>query len=240
MCLKGRCVASDQPMSYWPFRDVLKTYFGIVDGDKNEDIWRKFDNGIKILNIPAELGMRAYICDVLSVAMDAECAAELEHKSPEQVRQQAILCLRSLFEHIGRRTRLLLVLEDLHWADDLSFDLLTMLLASLASSTLFILCLFRLETGQRTSQLGIIAQNKCVGRFSEVTLHRLDDQDCRRMVEHLLGSEQLPDEAVELIVRKSEGIPFFVEEVIRSLLDRSALRRVGCRPHFQSPSAFPL
>ena len=226
--LVGRCVSSDHPISYWPFLDMIRSYFGLRDGDRSEEMQRKISAGIRLLNVPSEAAMNAYIANVLSVPLSPSAAKELEHKSPDQMRLGTLESLRNLFEHIGRRAKLLLVLEDLHWADDLTFDLLTLLLDSLPSSAVFIVCLFRPEAASRTAQLSLIARRKCFDRCTELQLNRLHDEDALRLIENLLDGARPSDAAVELILSKSEGVPFFVEEIVRSFIEKSVLsKRAG-------------
>ena len=63
--------------------------------------------------------------------------------------------------------------------------------------------------------------------ITEISLKALSEIDSRQMVENLLEVEALPEETRDLILEKSEGNPFFVEEVIRMLIDRGAIRRVN-------------
>jgi DNA-binding SARP family transcriptional activator len=223
LCLEGRCVSSDHPITYWPFLDILRSYFGLRDTDSNVEVLRKISTGVRLLNVPSESATTAYLCNLLSVRLSASSAKELEQKSPDQIREGTLENLLNLIEHIGRRTKLLLVLEDLHWADDLSFELLALLLDSLPSSAVFIVCLFRPESGHRTAQLSMIARRKCFDRCTEIQLHRLSTDETQRLVEHQLGGAQPSRRAAEYIVEKSEGVPFFVEEIIRSLIEESIL-----------------
>ena len=187
------------------------------------EVLRKISAGVRLLNVPSESATTAYLCNLLSVRLSASSAEELEQKSPDQIREGTLENLLNLIEHIGRRTKLLLVLEDLHWADDLSFELLALLLDSLPSSAVFIVCLFRPESGHRTAQLSMIARRKGFDRCTEIQLHRLGSEETQRLVEHLLGGAQPSKRAVEHIVAKSEGVPFFAEEIIRSLIEESAI-----------------
>ena len=71
------------------------------------------------------------------------------------------MCLRDLLIALARQERLLLVLEDLHWADDLSLDLLSLLMDELMAHPLMLVCVYRPEQGHRVWRLGSMPQRKC-------------------------------------------------------------------------------
>ena len=123
----------------------------------------------------------------------------------------------------------MLILEDLHWADDLSLDLISLLMDSLPTTPLMLLCVYRPEQEHRVWQLSSVAGRKCLDRFTELTLRQLSSHESRRLVEALLTIDDLPDSVKETILRKSEGNPFFIEEVIRSLIDQDLVYREANR-----------
>ena len=110
-------------------------------------------------------------------------------------------------------------LEDLHWADSLSLDLISLLMEALTLAPLLLLCVYRPEREHRCWHLGTIAARKCAGALHGDPPARADAAQSRRLVESLLTIENLPAAVKELILEKSRGNPFFVEEVVRSLID---------------------
>jgi hypothetical protein len=77
--------------------------------------------------------------------------------------------------------------------------------------------------------LGSTASGKCLDRYTEITLRPLRPQESRRLVESLLSIENLPEAVKDTILKKAEGNPFFVEEVIRSLIDSGVVYHDGER-----------
>jgi class 3 adenylate cyclase/predicted ATPase len=225
--LEGRCLSIGQPISYRPFLDILRSYFCIGDADSPAESARKVTEGVTAL-FPHNAGeILPFLGQLLSLRLGDELDGRLQYLTPEQIRQQTLIWLRSFFATLARRQPLLLLLEDLHWADDLSLDLVTLLLESLATAPLMLLCVYRPEREQRAWQLGALAQTKCSGRHTEIVLGNLSGRESRRLVEELLRIEALPESVKELILRKSEGNPFFIEEVLRSLIDRELVSREG-------------
>jgi predicted ATPase len=156
----------------------------------------------------------------MNLQFGGEIDTRLKHYSAEQVSHGTMMRLRELLVAMGEQQPLLLILEDLHWSDDLSLDLVSLLMDELMEHPLMLVCVHRPERKHRVWQLSNQAQRKCLERYTEVPLQKLRDAESRRLVQELLAIEDLPDSVRDMILRKSEGNPFFIEEVIRSLIER--------------------
>src|SRR5947209_9971245 len=128
---------------------------------------------------------------------------------------------------MASRRPLVLVMDDLHWADGLSLDLFSLLLEALPLAPLLLLCVYRPEREHKCWHLATIASRKCPDRFTELQLRELTPQQSRRLIESLLTIENLPAAVKELILEKSRGNPFFVEEAVRSLIDGGMVYQDG-------------
>ncbi|MBI1928437.1 AAA family ATPase, partial [Candidatus Poribacteria bacterium] len=251
--LEGRCVSIGQPISYWPFLDILRTYFGLREADTEAEIARKVTDGVRGLFQTSEVSKTSevyaeeflpFIGRLMSIRFGNELDKRLDFATPDQIKHQTIMRLKDLFETLASRGRgipssiesrgkdsapTMLILEDLHWADDLSLDLISLLMDSLATTPLMLLCVYRPEQEHRVWQLSSLAGRKCLDRYTEITLKQLSSHESRRLVEELLTIDNLPESVKGMILRKSEGNPFFIEEVIRSLIDRDLVYREGDR-----------
>jgi predicted ATPase len=118
---------------------------------------------------------------------------------------------------------MIIILEDLHWADPSSIDLLIKNLPSVSSEPLLFCMVTRVEHDTPGWKLVSAAREILGGSITEISLDALSVTESRQMVANLLEVEALPEKTRNLILRKSEGNPFFVEEVIRMLIDRGAI-----------------
>ena len=218
--LEGRCISIGQPISYWPFLDILRSWLDLKREESEVEIAAKLVERLDEL-----FGERAeeylpYFGHLLSVKFGNEWDTWLGRLQPEQLRHLMMMRLRDTFVAIAQKQPLLLILEDLHWADDLSLDLLTSLMDSLSSVSLMLLCVYRPEQEHRCWQLANVATRRCPDQYREITLKPLSSRESRQLVENLLSIDNLPDQVKTMILRRTEGNPFFIEEVIRSLIDR--------------------
>jgi class 3 adenylate cyclase/predicted ATPase len=225
--LEGRCVSIGQPTSYWPFLDILRAYFDLSEEDDISTRARKVTESVTHLFPQTAEEMLPFLGYLLSIQFGNELDEKPRYFTPEQIRHQTLMRLRDLFETLAEKQPLLLILEDLHWADDLSLDLISLLMDELANWPLMLLCVYRPEREHRVWQLSNLAQRKCLDRYTEITLKQLSSRESRELVETLLKIENLPESIKEMILRRSEGNPFFIEEVIRSLIDRDMVYRDG-------------
>jgi class 3 adenylate cyclase/tetratricopeptide (TPR) repeat protein len=229
LILEGRCVSIGQPISYWPFIDILRTYFNLKEDDDPSTIAKKVTDGTKHIFPNTSDETLPFIGRLLSVRFGNELDDRLKFATPEQIRHQTLMQLRDFFRELAKKQPLLLILEDLHWSDELSLDLITYLLDELSHAPLMLLCVYRPEKEQKVWKLGEQAQRKCLDRYTEINLKRLSSLEGRLLVEELLTIDDLPDSVKNIILEKSEGNPFFIEEVIRSLIEQDMVYRENDR-----------
>jgi ABC-type oligopeptide transport system substrate-binding subunit len=118
---------------------------------------------------------------------------------------------------------LVLVCEDLHWADPTSIELLQQLLALTERVPLLLLCVFRPLKEHGCWRFRELTAQTYAHRHTDIVLDPLSPAQSEALVANLLRIEELPDVLRERILSRAEGNPFYVEEVIRSLIDRSAI-----------------
>jgi predicted ATPase len=120
---------------------------------------------------------------------------------------------------------MVLVCEDLHWADPASVDTLLALAPLMADLPVVCIATSRVERSAEGWRLITGARDLFGDALAEIRLDPLSGEDSRTLVANLLQIESLPLATRELILTKAEGNPFFVEEVIRMLVDRGLIER---------------
>lgn len=164
--------------------------------------------------------------NLLSLRFGNEWDEHLRHTSPEQIRYRSFVALSDFFTALARRQPLWLVLEDLHWADDLSLDLISHLMEQLQAVPLLLLCVYRHEQDHRCWRLATVARRKCPARFTELHLRELTLQQSEQMIASLLAVADLPQSVRVRIGERAQGNPFFMEEVVRSLIDAGMIEQI--------------
>src|SRR5215510_11671640 len=143
------------------------------------------------------------------------------------MREAVFTAVITMIEKLASQGPLALVFEDLHWVDPTSLDLLDRLMPIVDRTRLAIIAVFRPHREEPTWHFHEIAARDYAHRFTPVALEPLDVSQSRTLVGNLLQIEDLPEKVRHLILKEDEGNPFFVEEVIRSLLDSKLVVRDG-------------
>jgi class 3 adenylate cyclase/tetratricopeptide (TPR) repeat protein len=214
--LEGRALSYEQAVTYFPWRQVIRQAIGAKEGEAPEVVREKLHRDPACGAMPEDDSQ--YLEVILSVESDAtlEAVAALEGDA--------------LVEHIAAATRsylraradlmpTVIVLDDLHWADTASLDLLLSVAALVEDLPLLIVCLLRPDKGAPSWSAIERARERLGARYTEILLEPLDAADSKELLGNLLYIEDLPESVRKLILNKAEGNPFFVEEVIRTLID---------------------
>ncbi len=134
--------------------------------------------------------------------------------APEQLRRQTLAALISQFESLARREPLLLLLEDAQWADATSLELLDLTIGLVPSLPALVIVTFRSEFVPTWAGLSNV---------SALALSRLEPRHVQMMIAGIPGGQELPRDAVEEIVARTDGIPLFVEELTKSIVESRRL-----------------
>src|SRR5512139_96923 len=114
----------------------------------------------------------------------------------------------------------ILAYEDLHWIDKSSEDQMKHLLESIPGARVLIIFTYRPEFVHTWGGKSF---------HTQITLNRLSNREGLMMISHLLGRDQIDSRLEELILEKTEGVPFFIEEFVRSLRDLKIIERKGTK-----------
>ena len=210
--LEGRCLSYSTNIAYHPIVDILRATFDIQDTDTDEKIRQKVTQFLKVLQIDAAIHM-PYLLELLAVK---ESGIEKIPMSPEARKDRTLEALKQITIKGSELRPLIMAIEDLHWMDRSSEDALKSLLESIAGSRVFLIFTYRPEFvhtwGSRSYH-------------SQITLNRLSNRESLLMVEHLLDTKDLDKDIAELTLSKTEGIPFFIEEFIKSLKELKIIEK---------------
>jgi class 3 adenylate cyclase/tetratricopeptide (TPR) repeat protein len=221
--LEGRSYAGASAVPYGPFADLSRRYAGITDEDSELRARSRLREALKRV-LPADLEANAIVAGMLGMRPESGEADYLATLSSQTLKQRLFALIEGLFTRLAQERPTILVLEDLHWADGSSLELTQHLLPLVRRLPLAIVGVFR--RGQDEVPLWPLVSAEYGDRLTRLELAPLPDTSTVTLVEKLLStSELLPPAAQDLIIGKAEGNPFFVEEVIRSLIERGALVR---------------
>ena len=210
--LEGKCLSYSRAMVYHPIIDILKANFDIRENDKDLQIKEKIKSGLEILRADQALAL-PYLLDLLSVKDNGIDKIPL---SPEARKNRIFEALRQIVLKGSELRPLIMAFENLHWIDKSSEESLKKLLDSISGARVFLIFTYRPEFVHTWG-----------GRsyHSQVNLNRLSNRETLTMVSHLLGTDEFDKEIEHLVLEKTEGVPFFIEELINSLRDQKIIKK---------------
>jgi len=221
----GNCLSYGRGLAYHLLLDLLHSFLGAPpDGDEAETRKRLRATVQDLLGDQAD-EVYAALAHLLSLHLEPVVREQIEHLDAHARQSRYLTALRHLLLAAGRRQPVVLVCDDVHWADPSSVDLLSRLLPSVNDAPILLVLTTRPDRETDGWRLVTAARDRFGEALTEVTLTPLSRADSQRLVANLLEIESLPPWLRQMILQKAEGNPFFVEEVVRMLIDRGAIIR---------------
>jgi len=209
--LEGQCISFGQSIPFLPLIDQLRENFGIEEFDGEPEIIAKVEHGMRQMRqLDAYIPYVRYVLSVdpgdpVVVAMDAPAR-----------RKGVLEAMRAMALRGASLRPIVFVFEDLHWIDVSTEEYLSSLMGSVAGAPVMIVLTYR------------VGYNPPFGSrsfYTTLALQTLSEAEALDMAGRVLGTEQFPVELKAALLDKAEGVPLFVEEVAKTLLDLGVLRR---------------
>jgi class 3 adenylate cyclase/tetratricopeptide (TPR) repeat protein len=210
--LEGKCLSYIRGVAYHPIIDILKSNFNVREDDEDYQVRDRVTQGLKQLGVD-EASTLPYLLELLGVK---DSGIDQIPMSPEGKKDRMIEAVRRISLKGSEIRPLIMAIEDLHWTDRSSEEAMKYLLESIPGARILLIFTYRPEFvhtwGSRSYH-------------SQVNLNRLSNRESLAMLTHLLGTEEIETQLQELVLQKTEGIPFFIEEFIKSLKDLKIIEK---------------
>jgi class 3 adenylate cyclase/tetratricopeptide (TPR) repeat protein len=212
--IEGHAYAYAQNIPYFPLIDLLNRVLKIEEGDPPENVKRKIESGVEHL-IGKKESIVPFVGSLYSLPYP-----EVEDVSPEFWKSRLQDAIQSILSAIAKKAPTIFLHEDLHWADPSFVELLRKALTEIRQPAI-VLCAYRptfsLFTSHQISSMGKV--------YQEIRLQDLSSSEAQDMLESLLKTETIPSDLKRFVQDKAEGNPFYLEELINSLIESETLVR---------------
>jgi class 3 adenylate cyclase len=222
-CREVRCSPYAQNSALYPVIEHLQRVLGFQSGDSPAEKLHKLEVGARRA-VPLQLEVIPLLAALLSLPHPAGCPPL--SLSPQRQKEKTHEALVAWLCEQATQQAVTYVWEDLHWADPSTLDLLTLFLAQVPTTRLLAVLTFRPEF---TPPWGAHSY------LSQLTLSRLGRAHLEMMVEKVTGGKMLPVEVVQQIASKTDGVPLFVEELTKMVVESSLVREVGGHYELSGP-----
>jgi TOMM system kinase/cyclase fusion protein len=210
-CLECRCANDGRRRALNPVIEMLER---LLEPGSDEA------SGGKLARLEAMLARRGFntadtvplLATLLSLSLEDRYTPPAD--SPQRHKERTFAVLLSLLFEMAEEAPVLLLVEDIQWADPTTLEWLGALVAEVASSRMMVVLTARSEFSPPRSTTGML----------QIQLGRLDRARVEQMVVHLAGGRALPAVVLQQIVDRTDGVPLFIEEMTRMVLESGALR----------------
>ncbi len=244
--LQGRCPPYGESITYWPLVEILRSLLEVQEGESNEVLQTRF---VEFVNETLTKARRTEGSEEIATTILRSIGpglsanpTPLETQEGQGVRerprreyqrsthavgvkqsttQAALLrAWRVLLEALAQKQPLIIVVDDLQWADEALLDLLEYLAERITTVPILFLCPARPDFFDRRRDWGGGQRN-----FTTIELDALSRDETSELVDALLNTDDLPEVLRHTILTRAEGNPFFVEEIVRMFIDQGLLVR---------------
>ena len=224
--LFGRGLSYRQSFQNRLFVDILYSYLDLPENADDtlvkmrlEAMGEELFGGRKDEVIP-------YLASMLGIKMELDSNGDLPLNDPQLLQQRIFLAMGEWVEVLAATQPVILVFEDLHWADPSSVNLIEYLFTLTVYNPVLMICVTRLERETNFWNVKIRTAQDYSDNFTELTLWPLTDEESRQVIRHLLKIDPTPEDLENLLLSRAEGNPLFLEEVLRSLIEERMIKRV--------------
>jgi len=210
--LEGKCLSYSRNVAYHPITDILKANFDIRDGNADFEIREKVSAGLRNLGAD-EASTLPYILELLSLK---DSGIDKVPLSFEEKNDRITKALKWIVLKNSQIRPLIMAIEDLHWIDKSSEKFLKDISDSIQGAKVLLLFTYRPE---------FLHTWGGKSHHTQVNLNLLSKRETLKMVTILLNAEAIDKGLEDLILKKTEGVPFFIEEFIRSFNDLRIIKR---------------
>ncbi|HVT19496.1 MAG TPA: AAA family ATPase, partial [Thermoanaerobaculia bacterium] len=212
--IEGRCSPYHQNSAFYPLIAMLAAWLGLDSGGSQEENLSRLES--RVAGLESARGQIPLLASLLSISCEVRHAPlDLE---PRERRQRTLEAVAGMVLEDSVHQPVALVIEDLHWADPSTLDWLGLVLEQATAHRILALLAFRPDftppPSWRTDA-------------SRIQLGRLHQEQTAEMIGKITGGQDLPPEVAEEIHRKTEGVPLFIEDLTRMVIESGLVEQRG-------------
>lgn len=232
--LEGFSLTYRRSVPYWIFTDLLRHQLGITSKSSPAEITHQIHQSLRSCAAEQTNDLIPYLEYLFSLpTTDPNYLLLFQNLEAYQFRQQIIQAIRSILYPCQPYQPRIWILEDLQWADEVSLSILQSVIADLATTPILILAATRSENIPPLQKFFQAVQSTAAQAVERIELRSLTVEESTALLASLVDFQKFPPKLTQSILDHAAGIPLYLEEILRMLLDAGALVHspTGLRPH---------
>lgn len=221
--LEGRAISIGKNLSFHPIIDLLKQWAGIAEDDSENKAFDKLERAIRRIHPEQVSEILPFLATLMGIKLRGKHAERLKEIAGEPLEKLIFHNVRELTIKGSELRPTVMVMEDLHWADETSLGLLESLYPLAEKHRILFINVFRPGYWKSKDSTSGKISGLSPNHFVEIAIEPLDKESSEALIGNLLDIKGLPYSLSEQISARTGGNPFFIEEVVRSLIDDGAI-----------------
>jgi serine/threonine protein kinase/tetratricopeptide (TPR) repeat protein len=219
--LEGRALSIGKNLAFHLIIDILKKFAGIDEEDDEAASFYKIEKMIRKIHPEAIQEILPFIATLMGIRLSGKHAERIQGIEGDALEK---LILKNLREFVGKSSEikpLIFIIEDLHWADLSSIEMLESLYRLVENHSILFINVFRPGYEKTSDRILSTIKDRYIHYHEEIYIEPLSEQQSEILTNNLLRIKILPPKFSALLFERTEGNPFFIEEVVRSLIDEA-------------------
>ncbi|MCH8837068.1 MAG: AAA family ATPase [Candidatus Marinimicrobia bacterium] len=221
--IEGRSLSIGKNLGYHPIIDMIKNWARIKGSDTQDESRHKLEKAISVIHPGRASEVFPFLATLLGMKIEGKHAERV--KGIEGVALEKLIA-KSLQEIITKAAQfrpVVFVLEDLHWADLTTIEFLESLYRLAQNNSILFINLFRSQYKETGERLLKTIREKYGDYYLEIVLEPLAEYQSEMLISNLIRIKKLSPHIRQLITKRTEGNPFFIEELVRSFIDEGVV-----------------
>ena len=230
----GRCRAQRSDHAFSLITNTLANIFNIQATDSDEQVRHKMEVEMQDWARDAR-ETRPYLELMMGLPPSGAEGEALQTIQPEKLHQQSFVAMRRLLKTMVKQRPIVFLLDDLHWIDPISAEMLLFIATMVVSEPILFVCAQRLQGADSPNDRLVRLQSLLPGQTSRIFVDKFSDANNGQLLDQLLPTSDLPEAFRELTIDRSNGNPYFIEEFVRSFIEQGYLKQVNDRWQIDIP-----
>ncbi|MCP5045801.1 MAG: protein kinase, partial [bacterium] len=225
--LEGRSLSMGTNLSYYPIIDSLKNRVNIKEEDSETESLSKLEQAVGNIDPEGAAEIVPFVATLMGIEPGEKHGERLKGIEGEAMQKLILKNLRELLIKDAQHLPIVFIIQDIHWADISSVELLESLFRLAEKHPVLFINVLRPnypETGERILET---IDQRYHAIHTKIHLEPLDENQCELLVRNLVKTGGLPRDTMDVIAHRADGNPFFIEEVVGSFFDQGLIQRRG-------------
>lgn len=225
--VEAQGLSFSEQISYGLVAQLLRVALELKsDASKDDLLYALWERSEELLGKENAREVTPFLAYIMGLELEGDWARLVNDLDPQVRQKQIFWAAREFFTAKARSKPTIMVIDDLHWADEASLSMLENLIEISVHAPIMFVFMFRPKRDKGCWRLRGKAEGSFHHRYTELELDSLDDKQTIVLMENLLPGAKFSTRVKQVILEKSAGNPFYVAEIARSLIDNETVRAV--------------